>query len=132
MRLPAAALLICSAGASVQSFAVSSDSHNLWQHRNLLRNRSAAGLMQDVHHGNGTQHILEDDPSIMYASLHRHDRGSFYPGTGAASEVTPHPEPPHRDSPYLDQLCAHHNLSGGTQQVVPSINRAQRLILCWN
>lgn len=28
---------------------------------------------QDVHHGNGIQHILEDDPTIMYMSLHRHD-----------------------------------------------------------
>lgn len=28
---------------------------------------------QDVHHGNGTQHILEDDPTIMYMSLHRYD-----------------------------------------------------------
>lgn len=69
--------------------AVSSDFHSgLWQNWNLLRDCSAVGLMQDVHHGNGTQHILEDDPAIMYASLHRHDRGSFYPGTGAASEVT--------------------------------------------
>jgi len=41
----------------------------------------------DVHHGNGTQHIFEDDPTVMYMSLHRHDHGSFYPGTGAAHEV---------------------------------------------
>jgi hypothetical protein len=27
----------------------------------------------DVHHGNGTQHIFEDDPSVLYMSLHRHD-----------------------------------------------------------
>ncbi len=80
----------------------------------FLRDRSAVGSVQDVHHGNGTQHILEDDPSIMYASLHRHDRGSFYPGTGAASEVNPHPEPPHTDSLSLDQSCAHCNLPGGT------------------
>ncbi|EFN54718.1 hypothetical protein CHLNCDRAFT_24556 [Chlorella variabilis] len=41
----------------------------------------------DVHHGNGTQHIFEGDPSVLYMSLHRHDGGSFYPGTGAAHEV---------------------------------------------
>lgn len=37
----------------------------------------------DVHHGNGTQHIFEEDPSILYISLHQYP---FYPGTGAASE----------------------------------------------
>eukprot|EP00899_Mesostigma_viride_P015386 jgi/Mesvir1/23849/Mv10652-RA.1 len=41
----------------------------------------------DVHHGNGTQQIFEDDPSVLFISLHRHDNGYFYPGTGAASEV---------------------------------------------
>ncbi|KAJ9505546.1 hypothetical protein QJQ45_011854 [Haematococcus lacustris] len=41
----------------------------------------------DVHHGNGTQHIFEDDSSVLYMSLHRYDNGHFYPGTGAASEV---------------------------------------------
>ena len=38
----------------------------------------------DVHHGNGTQHTFEDDPSILYVSLHQFP---FYPGTGAASET---------------------------------------------
>ncbi|XP_067833888.1 histone deacetylase 6 [Heptranchias perlo] len=33
----------------------------------------------DVHHGNGTQHMFEDDPSVLYISLHRYDRGSFFP-----------------------------------------------------
>ncbi|XP_056371396.1 histone deacetylase 6 [Oenanthe melanoleuca] len=33
----------------------------------------------DVHHGNGTQEIFEEDPSVLYVSLHRHD-GSFFPG----------------------------------------------------
>jgi len=37
----------------------------------------------DVHHGNGTQHLFEDDPSIFYASLHQ---WPLYPGTGAAEE----------------------------------------------
>jgi len=37
----------------------------------------------DVHHGNGTQHIFEEDPSVLYISLHQYP---FYPGTGAASE----------------------------------------------
>ena len=37
----------------------------------------------DVHHGNGTQHTFEADPTVLYASLHQYP---FYPGTGAASE----------------------------------------------
>ncbi|KAM7268463.1 hypothetical protein ACFE04_010629 [Oxalis oulophora] len=41
----------------------------------------------DVHHGNGTQEIFEHDKSVLYVSLHRHEGGSFYPGTGAANEV---------------------------------------------
>ncbi len=38
----------------------------------------------DVHHGNGTQHIFEDDPHVLYLSTHRYP---FYPGTGAVSEI---------------------------------------------
>jgi len=37
----------------------------------------------DVHHGNGTQHIFEDDPSVLYASTHQFP---FYPGTGDFGE----------------------------------------------
>ncbi|MEK7485489.1 MAG: histone deacetylase [Planctomycetota bacterium] len=37
----------------------------------------------DVHHGNGTQHIFEEDPTVFYYSLHQYP---FYPGTGAETE----------------------------------------------
>ena len=37
----------------------------------------------DVHHGNGTQHIFEQDPSVMYISLHQYPH---YPGTGDRNE----------------------------------------------
>lgn len=37
----------------------------------------------DVHHGNGTQHIFEEDPTVFYISLHQYP---FYPGTGARNE----------------------------------------------
>ncbi len=40
----------------------------------------------DVHHGNGTQHIFEKDPTVFYISLHQ-DPSSCYPGTGWASET---------------------------------------------
>jgi acetoin utilization deacetylase AcuC-like enzyme len=35
----------------------------------------------DVHHGNGTQAAFEDDPSVLFVSLHQHPR-TCYPGTG--------------------------------------------------
>lgn len=35
----------------------------------------------DVHHGNGTQHIFEDDPSVLYVSLHRYDHATFFPAS---------------------------------------------------
>lgn len=37
----------------------------------------------DVHHGDGTQSIFHDDPSVLYTSLHQHP---LYPGTGAAGD----------------------------------------------
>src|SRR5262245_47848030 len=38
----------------------------------------------DVHHGNGTQDIFWNDPSVLYMSVHQYP---FYPGTGAATEI---------------------------------------------
>jgi acetoin utilization deacetylase AcuC-like enzyme len=38
----------------------------------------------DVHHGNGTQHSFEEDPSVLYVSTHQFP---YYPGTGAAGET---------------------------------------------
>jgi acetoin utilization deacetylase AcuC-like enzyme len=38
----------------------------------------------DVHHGNGTQEVFYNDPSVLYFSVHRYP---FYPGTGSASET---------------------------------------------
>jgi acetoin utilization deacetylase AcuC-like enzyme len=37
----------------------------------------------DVHHGNGTQALMERDPTLRYVSLHQHP---WYPGTGMAEE----------------------------------------------
>jgi acetoin utilization deacetylase AcuC-like enzyme len=41
----------------------------------------------DVHHGNGTQDIFWDDPTVLYASTHQMP---LYPGTGAVSERGDH------------------------------------------
>jgi acetoin utilization deacetylase AcuC-like enzyme len=38
----------------------------------------------DVHHGNGTQEIFQDDPAVLYISTHQ---SPCYPGTGAVEEV---------------------------------------------
>lgn len=61
----------------------------------------------DVHHGNGTQAIVEPDSSIRYVSLHQHP---WYPGTGAADErgvgnVFNCPNPPGRSpADYIEEL----------------------------
>jgi acetoin utilization deacetylase AcuC-like enzyme len=38
----------------------------------------------DVHHGNGTQHIFEADPTVFTFSVHQ---WPLYPGTGRADEI---------------------------------------------
>ncbi len=38
----------------------------------------------DLHHGNGTQHLFEHDPDVLYVSTHQYP---FYPGSGAAEEI---------------------------------------------
>jgi len=38
----------------------------------------------DVHHGNGTQHIFEEDISVFYYSMHQYPH---YPGSGRADET---------------------------------------------
>lgn len=38
----------------------------------------------DVHHGNGTQHTFEEDPSVLFISLHQYP---LYPGTGSIYET---------------------------------------------
>jgi acetoin utilization deacetylase AcuC-like enzyme len=40
----------------------------------------------DVHHGNGTQHIFEKDPTVFYYSIHQHPTFAF-PGTGRVFET---------------------------------------------
>lgn len=38
----------------------------------------------DVHHGNGTQALVGDDPNILFISSHQYP---FYPGTGSINEI---------------------------------------------
>jgi acetoin utilization deacetylase AcuC-like enzyme len=37
----------------------------------------------DLHHGNGTQHLFESEPGVLYVSTHQYP---YYPGTGAEGE----------------------------------------------
>jgi len=41
----------------------------------------------DVHHGNGTQDLVQDDPRILFVSTHQ---SPLYPGTGAHGDSGPH------------------------------------------
>ncbi len=41
----------------------------------------------DVHHGNGTQALVESEPNIHFVSMHQ---WPWYPGTGAADDRGPH------------------------------------------
>jgi acetoin utilization deacetylase AcuC-like enzyme len=40
----------------------------------------------DVHHGNGTQACVDDDPGVYFVSLHQHPR-TCYPGSGYEWEI---------------------------------------------
>ena len=55
------------------------------------RQRHGAGRVLivdwDVHHGNGTQALVEQEPSIRFVSMHQ---WPWYPGTGAAHDRGPH------------------------------------------
>jgi acetoin utilization deacetylase AcuC-like enzyme len=56
------------------------------------RAAQAAGLQRvavvdfDVHHGNGTQELLADDPDCLFASIHQ---WPGWPGSGGPNEPTP-------------------------------------------
>ncbi|EST04726.1 Histone deacetylase domain protein [Kalmanozyma brasiliensis GHG001] len=75
----------------------------------------------DVHHGNGTQRAFEDNPNVMYMSLHRYDEdGSFYPGSsygnytsigiGNGAHYSVNVPWPTRGMGDADYLYAFHNL----------------------
>jgi len=76
----------------------------------------------DVHHGNGTQALVEHDPGIHFVSMHQ---WPWYPGTGAASErgsgnlwniPMPAALPPER---YVDALRA--GIDAATDGFVPDL-----------
>jgi acetoin utilization deacetylase AcuC-like enzyme len=52
--------------------------------RNYKEIERVAILDWDVHHGNGTQGIFYDDPTVFFFSMHQYP---WYPGTGARGET---------------------------------------------
>jgi histone deacetylase 6 len=49
----------------------------LQQKHNIQR---IAILDYDVHEGDGSHHIFDRDKNILFISVHRYDRGAYYPG----------------------------------------------------
>jgi acetoin utilization deacetylase AcuC-like enzyme len=77
----------------------------------------------DVHHGNGTQALVEDEAEIHFVSMHQ---WPWYPGTGAADDHGPHrsiwnvPMPPALSpSDYVDAL--ERAIDSATESFVPDI-----------
>jgi acetoin utilization deacetylase AcuC-like enzyme len=79
------------------------------RHAQAGRHKRVLIIDWDVHHGNGTQALVETDATIRYVSLHQYP---WYPGTGAADErgvgnVFNVPRGPGKPaSLYLDDLWA--------------------------
>ncbi len=58
--------------------------------RHAIERRGASRVLVcdwDVHHGNGTQALVEGSPEIRFVSMHQ---WPWYPGTGAAEDRGPH------------------------------------------
>lgn len=58
--------------------------------RHAIERRGASRVLicdWDVHHGNGTQALVEGSPEIRFVSMHQ---WPWYPGTGAAEDRGPH------------------------------------------
>jgi acetoin utilization deacetylase AcuC-like enzyme len=77
----------------------------------------------DVHHGNGTQALVEHEPDIHFISMHQ---WPWYPGTGAAADRGPHDNVwnvPMRANlaatAYVDAL--RHAIDGATEGFVPDL-----------
>ncbi|HEY1953602.1 MAG TPA: histone deacetylase [Gemmatimonadaceae bacterium] len=77
----------------------------------------------DVHHGNGTQALVENEPDIHFVSMHQ---WPWYPGTGASEDRGPHgtvwniPKPP--DLPRSDYIEAfERGIDVATKGFVPQL-----------
>jgi len=41
--------------------------------------KKVAILDWDIHHGDGTHAVFEEDPNVLFISVHRYDNGTYYP-----------------------------------------------------
>jgi acetoin utilization deacetylase AcuC-like enzyme len=64
----------------------------------------------DLHHGNGTQEIFQNDSSIFYFSTHQYP---FYPGTGAESAGTM------MNIPIRDEVTSREDILHAFQVILP-------------
>ncbi len=79
----------------------------------------------DVHHGNGTQDIVEDDARILFASTHQMP---LYPGTGHAHETGGHENV--MNVPLLEGAGTHAFRAAMVEKVLPEVDKwAPELLL---
>ncbi|MEW6250821.1 MAG: histone deacetylase [Planctomycetota bacterium] len=77
----------------------------------------------DVHHGNGTQHAFEADPSVLFISLHGHPN-YLYPGTGAEDEIGVGPGRGYTmNIPFLPSARDEDYCRAFEERVIPAIGR---------
>lgn len=76
----------------------------------------------DAHHGNGIQAAFEEDPDVLYISIHEHPTFSF-PGTGYAEDTGTNagigttlniPLPPGADDAMVSKVL--------TNKIIPAVN----------
>ncbi|MEM6394305.1 MAG: histone deacetylase [Planctomycetota bacterium] len=96
------------------------------QHHRLTR---VAILDFDVHHGNGTQHLFESRPDVLYISLHE-DPTTQYPGTGFAHETGLGPgQATTLNLPLPAGTTDDHFLQTFTSQAIPALERYEPELL---
>jgi acetoin utilization deacetylase AcuC-like enzyme len=77
----------------------------------------------DVHHGNGTQHSFDEDPSVLYFSTHQFP---YYPGTGDAGEAGRGDGHGFTVNVPLPAGCGDAEYSGAMQRILAPVARAFR------
>ncbi|MCG8589860.1 MAG: histone deacetylase [Proteobacteria bacterium] len=77
----------------------------------------------DVHHGNGTQHSFDADPSVLYVSSHQYP---YYPGTGDFGEAGRGPGEGTTVNVPLPAGCSDAEYVGVLQRIVVPAARAFR------
>jgi len=78
----------------------------------------------DVHHGNGTQALFEDQPGVLFVSVHEHPMTLKFPGTGWPGEAGRG-----RGAGFTRNVCVPHGADGSVyrrvleREVLPLVER---------